>query len=169
MDTVIFHVSVSDPSLLPSGDLSGLLQALSDFQSVLESDAEVMRDWERANYANEGGTFGQPWAPDKPSTIAQKQRDGYGTRTLIRTGAMQAGAGQASSYQNGSVTTGFDLADTPYAPYQQAETKNKPGRIVIALVAGEIAEMETKLQNYLDEAVGGSSQAMGLTITVETA
>jgi hypothetical protein len=167
MDTVIFHISVSDPSLLPTGDLSGLLQALSDFQSVLEADAEVMRDWERMNFANEGGTFGQPWAPNKPSTIARKLREGYGSRTMIRTGAMQAGAGQSSSYQDGTVTTGFDLGETPYAPYQQAETKNKPGRIVIALVAGEIAEMETKLQQYLDAAVGGSAQSMGLTITAE--
>ena len=50
MDTVILSISCPDPSLLPEGDLSGILAALSQsgLQGVLESEADVMQEWQRA-------------------------------------------------------------------------------------------------------------------------
>ncbi|MBV9850472.1 MAG: hypothetical protein JO250_12430 [Armatimonadetes bacterium] len=163
MDTVILSIEVSDPALLPEGDLSGLLGALADKGAMLDILAGVMTDWERQNYASEGATFGAPWAALSGRTVAEKARRGYSVRTLIQSGAMQAGAGQASAFGDDTVTTGWDLAATPYVPYQQADVGNKPGRIVAAVVAGEVQEMQDRLQQYLDDAGGGG--ATGITIT----
>ena len=166
MDTVILSITCPDPALLPEGDLSGILAALSEsgLEGVLEAEAGVMQEWQRANFASEGGVFGDSWAPDAPKTIAEKQRQGFGAATLIREGHLQAEAGQTSDYEAGSVTTGFDTGLVPYAPYQQATVGSKPGRILVAVVAGEAQEMETKLQSYLDEALGSAAAAFQITV-----
>ena len=166
MDTVILSITCPDPSLLPEGDLSGILAALSEsgLEGVLESEADVMKEWQRANFASEGAVFGETWAPDSPKTVAQKERQGFGAATLIREGHLQAEAGQTSDYEGDSVTTGFDTGIVPYAPVQQATVGNKPGRILVAVVAGEAQEMETKLQSYLDDALGSAAAAFQITV-----
>lgn len=166
MDTVILSITCPDPALLPEGDLSGILAALSKsgIEGVLEAEAGVMEEWQRANFASEGGVFGETWAPDAPKTITEKQRHGFGAATLIREGHLQAEAGQTSDYEGSSVTTGFDTALVPYAPYQQATVGSKPGRILVAVTSGEAQEMGTKLQAYLDDALGPAATAFQISV-----
>ena len=166
MDTVILSITCPDPALLPEGDLSGILAALSEtgLEGVLQQEADVMTEWQRANFASEGQVFGEAWAPDAPRTVAEKERQGFGAATLIREGHLQAEAGQTSVYEGESVTTGFDTAIVPYAPVQQATVGSKPGRILVAVVAGEAQEMETKLQAYLDDTLGAAASAFQITV-----
>lgn len=164
MDTVILSITCTDPALLPEGDLSGILEALSDFQPVLEAEAGVMQDWQRGNFASEGGVFGEPWAALSPRTVAAKERAGFSASPLIREGHLQAEMGQTSDYGASSVTTGVDTATVPYAPFQQAQTGRKPGRILVAVTAGEAQEMEDKLQAYLEERLGAAAQAFQITL-----
>ncbi|MGI4790413.1 MAG: hypothetical protein ACRYFS_16365 [Janthinobacterium lividum] len=166
MDTVILSITCPDPALLPEGDLSGILEALSEagLQGVLAEEADVMKEWQRSNFASEGATFGQPWAPLSPRTIAEKERLGFTASSLIREGHLQADIGQTSEYYGTAVTTGIDTAEVPYGPYQQETVGNKPGRILIAVVAGEAQEMETRLQAYLDATLGPAAAAFQITV-----
>ncbi len=164
MDTVILSITCTDPALLPEGDLSGILAALSNFQPVLEAEADVMQEWQRGNFASEGAVFGEPWAALSPRTVAAKEREGFGARPLIREGHLQAEMGQASAYSASSVTTGVDVAAVPYAPFQQAQTQHKPGRVLIAVTTGEAQEMEARLQAYLDEHMGAAAQAFQINV-----
>ena len=63
----------------------------------LEHSAKVYLASIASNFKNEGRTFGQPWQPLKPSTIAIKRKlykEGKSkaiTKPLVRTGALRSG------------------------------------------------------------------------------
>ena len=64
------------------------------------------------------------------------------------------------------MTTGFDTGLVPYAPYQQATVGSKPGRILVAVTAGEAQEMETNLEASLDDALGSAAAAFQITVEI---
>jgi hypothetical protein len=94
-----------DPAAVPDGDLSRVMDVLSDFAPVLLELGEVMGEAQRENFASEGAAFGEPWAALAPSTVREKARLGFPSRPLVRTGLLESSIGQASETSDDSVTT----------------------------------------------------------------
>lgn len=170
--TVTFRISV-DPSLVPDGDISGLLAALADFGPLLEELGEIMSEAERDNFDSQGAVFGEPWASLSPSTLKEKERLGYPATSMVRTGTLRDEAGGAIAMDGDSVTAGFDEALVPYATYHQPAALGGsnngggrlPTRILVSFSAQEQEAMLQKVQDFLDNASGALPS--GVSVTME--
>ena len=167
---VTFRISI-DPSLVPDGDINGLLAALADFGPLLEELGEIMSEAERDNFDSQGAAFGEPWAALSPSTLAEKSRLGFPAATLVRTGLLRDEAGGAVAMDADSVTAGFDPTLVPYAAYHQPAALGgsnsggrMPSRILVAFSPAEQESMLQAVQDYLDNANGGIT---GVSVTME--
>ena len=167
---VTFRISI-DPTLVPDGDINGLLAALSDYGPLLEELGEIMSEYEQDNFDSRGAVFGEPWAELSPSTLLEKSRLGYPSATLVRTGALRDAAGAAIAMDEGSVTVGFDTSLVPYATYHQPAALGgsnsggrMPSRILVSFSPAEQEAMLQAVQDYLDNANGGIT---GVSVTME--
>ena len=170
--TVTFRISI-DPSLVPDGDINGLLAALADFGPLLEELGEIMSEAQQDNFDSQGAVFGEPWAALSPSTLKEKERLGYPATSMVRTGTLRDEAGGAIAMDADSVTAGFDESLVPYATYHQpaalggsnSGAGRLPARILVSFSAHEQDEMLQKVQDYLDNASGGLPS--GVSVTME--
>jgi phage gpG-like protein len=164
--TVIYRIEV-DPNLIPDGEVASLLQALDDFQPVIEDFGRQISAAEKGNFASQGAGFGLPWPALSPLTLAEKQRKGYPSTSLVRTGALQAAVGESVMLTPTSVQVGVDLSAVPYAAYHQTGTSRMPARVLVAVSDDMIDEMMQTLRAYLANATGGD--LTGISIVAETA
>lgn len=166
--TVMFTIQV-DPALIPDADLSPLLDALQDFEPVLEEFIQTLQSGERAGFETQGGAFGLEWAPLADSTVKERFRRGYGPdQPLVRTGNLADHIGQAVNLTPSSVDVGIDLAQVPYAAdLQSPHRPSQPPRVLVAVTDDMVDAMMQQLQQFLANATGGDSS--GITIETEMA
>lgn len=170
--TVTFRISI-DPSLVPDGDVNGLLAALADYGSLLEELGEIMSEAERDNFDSQGAVFGEPWASLSPSTLKEKERLGYPAAAMVRTGTLRDEAGGAIAMDADSVIAGFDESLVPYATYHQPAALGGsntgggrlPTRILVSFSAHEQDEMLQKVLDYFENATG--ALPTGVSVTME--
>ncbi len=160
---VIFTISV-DPELVPDGDLQPLLEALQDFEPVLDEFEQTLKAGEKAGFATQGAAYGSPWAALAPQTVADRSRQGFGgLAPLVRSGTLAGSVGQDVLVTPDSVEVGIDDAEVPYAAYQQEGRGHLPARLLVAVSEDMIDEMMLTLRQYLQDAAGGSLAGIGIT------
>jgi phage gpG-like protein len=99
-----------------------------DYRPVLRGRIRrTLNEMENLQFSTEGSAFGNPWPPLAPSTIAAKERLGFGNRPmLVRRGILRgslAGRNSDSIYK----VSRFDLlfgTETEYAKYHQHLPEN---------------------------------------------
>ncbi len=166
MQTTIFSIQV-DPNLIPDGELAPLLEALQDFEPVLEDFGRTLAAGEQQGFSSQGAFYGDEWAGLAPSTVKERFRQGYGPNApLVRTGKLADSIGQTINLTPDSVQVGVDTADVPYANYLQGGTARMPARVLVAVTDDMIDEMTQTLREFLANATGGDLE--GITITTET-
>jgi len=166
VQTTIFSIQV-DPNLIPDGELAPLLEALQDFEPVLEDFGRTLAAGEQQGFASQGAFYGDEWAGLAPNTVKERFREGYGPNApLVRTGNLADAIGQTINLTPDSVQVGVDAADVPYANYLQSGTARMPARILMAVTDDMIDEMAQTLREFLANATGGNME--GITITTET-
>lgn len=69
--------------------LQGVDKDLKDWTPEFKKIGNMLLKTFRHNFSTKGRTLGSPWAPLKPSTIAEKMRLGYPLDILVRTGLMR--------------------------------------------------------------------------------
>ena len=161
--TLIFSIEV-DPNLIPDNDLAPLLQALQDFEPVLEEWEETLQSGEKENFASQGGFFGDPWAALAPSTLRNKAQQGFPATSLVRTGRLQDAIGQAITLTPDTVSVGVDSAEVPYAAYHQTGTSRMPARVLFAITDDMADAMMNTLRSYLANATGGDMSGINIVI-----
>lgn len=166
MSTTIYTISVN-PDLIPDQDLAPLLEALQDFEPVLDEFAEQLTAGEKAGFASQGAAYGSAWAALAPSTVRDRFRQGYGPNApLVRTGNLADSIGESVNLTPDSVQVGVDAGEVPYANYLQSGTSRMPARLLVAVSDDMIDDMMQTLRAYLAAATGGGLD--GITITTET-
>lgn len=161
--TQVFQIVVH-PELVEGGDIGSLLEALSDFEPVLEQWAQIMEEAQAENFATEGQTFGDTWAELKYSTLRAKRRAFASSEKLVRTGRLQDAIGQAVVMDATSVTTGINLAEVPYAAFQNSGTSRLPARVLVALTSSEVDQMMDVLQSFVTQQTGQNAEAVSVVV-----
>lgn len=71
--------------------LQGIDADMKDWSDEFKKTGELLKASFKGNFASSGAELGSPWAPLKPSTIADKTRRGFPLDILVRTGSMREG------------------------------------------------------------------------------
>lgn len=82
--------------------------------------------WVRRNFASGGADQTPTWAPLKESTRREKERKGYSTLPLTRTGELRQSFYPVADNNQGGVRS-----DSDYGRYHQTGTKHMPQRLML--------------------------------------
>lgn len=109
--------------------IAGMRERALDLTPAWDIVANWFAEQERVQFATEGARWGQPWAPLKPATIAEKQRRGYPLSILVRTGELE----RSLSIRSLSIERLYPQRMTlgtrvPYAHFHQDGTSRMPAR-----------------------------------------
>lgn len=108
------------------------------------------------NFATEGGGFGgwSSWAPLAASTVADRERHGYGGEhpILVRTGELMASTtvrgapGNVFEVGPNSLTVG---TNDPKAVFHQFGTRKMPARVIVGLSWDRQSQIVNRLNTYI--------------------
>jgi phage gpG-like protein len=162
-EAAVFQV-IATPGVVPDGDLAELAALLSDLSPVLDSMATVMSQWQIQNFDDQGATFGQPWAPLKPSTLREKQRLGFSDQPLVRYGRIASEIGETMLLTEDSVTVGINLDFAQEAIFHDdpGPGSHVPQRLLIALVPQEIEALQKRLVDYICQRLGKMPEGVSI-------
>lgn len=88
--------------------------------------ATQLYGWTQRNFQQGGGLQTPAWVPLKPSTLKEKQRKGYSSTPLIRTGHYRQSFRQF--YDNSQAGVGSEV---PYSKYHETGTRFLPQRAAL--------------------------------------
>lgn len=104
--------------------------SISPYKKPLLALAQQQTD---SNFAGQEDSEGNKWPRLKASTIKQKERKGFSSEALVKTGALKAARLQSNEAgQNTLLTNYTDSKIARIASYQQLGTKRIPVRSYIA-------------------------------------
>jgi len=98
----------------------------------------------QTNFNNQGRTFGEPWPPLRPATLAEKKKLGYPSKILVRTGALKRGFGRKESKHDAYIYNTQRYAVT----HQEGATVKFHGRSV-AVPRRVLAEVDNERVNMV--------------------
>jgi phage gpG-like protein len=123
-----------------------------DASPAFREMANMLRSWERRQFASEGSYASGGWAPLAASTVAQKRRKGLDPRILRATGDLMRSLTQSGD-PNADVTIaplGMTFGTSvPYARYHQTGTRRMPRRRPLELRDQDRRELVRILQRHL--------------------
>lgn len=132
-------------------NLDSVLRDLKNKQQVVEQATKDKDFLEQTGFIlsasaqrniDEGQAEGKAYAVLKASTLNQKQRKGYGSEPLRRSGLLQQSI-------NHEVGTELQLSAVHYAKYHQTGTKRMEQRKIFAPDAMDIEDIEDALRNSI--------------------
>lgn len=88
--------------------------------------ATQLYGWVQRNFQQSGGLQTPPWLALKPSTLKDKQRKGYSSQPLIRTGHLRQSFRQFYDNEKAGVGT-----EVPYSQYHETGTSRLPQRAML--------------------------------------
>ena len=129
----------------------------------LEHSSKVYLQEISSNFKNEGRTFGQPWPPLRPATIAEKRKlfkEGKSkaiTKPLVRTGALRAGF--ENDMPNKNTSRIYNTQD--YAKLHQeggtvtvhGRKVRVPKRVLAAVDATRVKMVERVFVNWINKLI----------------
>lgn len=157
-----FAISLNPDANIPPDAQDLLLAKLSDFAPLLDIEADVMTRFQKENFADQGATFGAPWAANSASTQREKTRAGFPDRTMVRTGALENEVGQSVQQGQSDVSVGIDTSEVPYAVYSQPEelggantgSGRQPTRILVSVTEEEVDAMQQAIEDFYSDLPG---------------
>lgn len=131
--------------------------------TVLEG--ETKRQFRASGQGPNRGT----WAPLTPRYALQKRRDGYGSKTLVRTGAMRAGLTEQNSGHAlrafNATSMSFGTTGVNYASFHQAGTSRMTDRPPFDFGEETEKKMRAAASAAAREAYGKTDLAKYATVT----
>ena len=158
--TIIFTI-IAHPELVPDDDLVPLIEALSNLSPILDDIGLRMAQYQEHNLDDQGATFGEPWDPLKPRTLAEKRRLGYPEQTMVRTGRLASELGSTMILTPDSVTTGINLDEVPYAAFQNR------WRVLVSVTDAEMEEFYQMLRAYIAKVTGGTLEGIEIRAEIQ--
>jgi phage gpG-like protein len=112
--------------------IAGMRERAADLMPAWDAVADWFAEQERAQFSTEGTRWGQPWAPLKPATIAEKQRLHYPPNILVRTGELERSLTvRPLSIERLSPRHMMLGTRVPYAQFHQRGTPTIPRRALL--------------------------------------
>ena len=110
--------------------LQGVSRDLKSWDKEFKQVGSFLLKTFKQNFDTEGRTLGVPWQSLKPSTVAQKQRLGYPSNILVRTGRLK----ESFKAKAGSFSVVISNP-TPYFVYHQSKAPRSklPRRVMMRL------------------------------------
>lgn len=109
--------------------------------SGMQEIADYLLTHVQRQFAREGDGATGKWAPLSPRTIADKIRNGYPTRILVRTGEMRDAIVSRDGFTVDATQMRYAPKVPHYARYHQHGTERMPRRRIVDLSAGHRKHM----------------------------